>query len=294
MNRTFGRRRYGGKTGGGFTLIELLVVIAIIAILAAILFPVFAQAREKARQITCASNEKQLLLGILMYANDNDEDFPGNSFSYPYGQSVNGNTYIYQWQVPVQPYIKSGNGSIGYTERGEIVTGGVYSCPDSTLAGFPVYTPADDLMPNYWADTADSSDQYHRPVSVEEVTNPDEKILLFECGANGTMQHTNIGLITSAWAVFSNSSSNVPSSYTYPDANGGWYGDGDCDTKVGTDETWFSCDYFPRFRHTGQTNMGFSDGHVKSMPKYGVNWYVSVYNAPTFGAYGSAVDGFGF
>jgi prepilin-type N-terminal cleavage/methylation domain-containing protein len=57
----------------GFTLIELLVVIAIIAILAAILFPVFAQARDKARQTTCLSNIKQLSLGVLMYAQDYDE-----------------------------------------------------------------------------------------------------------------------------------------------------------------------------------------------------------------------------
>jgi prepilin-type N-terminal cleavage/methylation domain-containing protein/prepilin-type processing-associated H-X9-DG protein len=60
----------------GFTLIELLVVIAIIAILAAILFPVFARAREKARQATCQSNLKQLMLGGLMYAQDYDEMLP--------------------------------------------------------------------------------------------------------------------------------------------------------------------------------------------------------------------------
>jgi prepilin-type N-terminal cleavage/methylation domain-containing protein len=60
----------------GFTLIELLVVIAIIAILAAILFPVFAQAREKARQTQCLSNGKQIALGLLMYANDFDNRLP--------------------------------------------------------------------------------------------------------------------------------------------------------------------------------------------------------------------------
>lgn len=60
----------------GFTLIELLVVIAIIAILAAFLFPVFAQARSKARQTTCASNLRQTMTAVLMYAQDNDEYFP--------------------------------------------------------------------------------------------------------------------------------------------------------------------------------------------------------------------------
>jgi len=65
----------------GFTLIELLVVIAIIAILAAILFPVFARAREKARQTSCASNLKQLGLGMLMYVQDYDECFPNGRYS---------------------------------------------------------------------------------------------------------------------------------------------------------------------------------------------------------------------
>src|SRR6195952_4329380 len=74
-----GRRR-------AFTLIELLVVIAIIAILAAILFPVFAQAREKARQTSCLSNMKQLSLGLLMYVQDYDETWPRND------DCVNGGT----------------------------------------------------------------------------------------------------------------------------------------------------------------------------------------------------------
>ena len=69
----------------GFTLIELLVVIAIIAILAAILFPVFARAREKARQTSCLSNTKQMGLSLMMYAQDYDDTLPGASVQGPAG-----------------------------------------------------------------------------------------------------------------------------------------------------------------------------------------------------------------
>ncbi len=86
----------------GFTLIELLVVIAIIAILAAILFPVFAQAREKARGTSCLSNEKQITLGLLMYIQDYDESFCPCAF----GQGTAGAPYTV-WDMMIQPYIKN-------------------------------------------------------------------------------------------------------------------------------------------------------------------------------------------
>src|SRR5215207_2591903 len=74
----YGLMRFAARSARrGFTLIELLVVIAIIAILAAILFPVFAQAREKARSASCLSNIKQLGLTLQMYAQDYDEIYPG-------------------------------------------------------------------------------------------------------------------------------------------------------------------------------------------------------------------------
>lgn len=95
----------------GFTLIELLVVIAIIAILAAILFPVFAQARESARKTACVSNVKQLSTGVMMYAQDYDEYMP-----YGYMYNLPSTSQLWYWQDMVQPYIKN------Y---------GVYTCPSA-------------------------------------------------------------------------------------------------------------------------------------------------------------------
>ena len=81
-----------------FTLIELLVVIAIIAILAAILFPVFARARENARRSSCQSNMKQIGLGLLQYTQDYDEQMPHQAFTSP---------VFYTYADMIQPYIKS-------------------------------------------------------------------------------------------------------------------------------------------------------------------------------------------
>ena len=89
------------NTRRAFTLIELLVVIAIIAILAAILFPVFARAREKARQASCLSNIKQVMLGVLMYAGDNDGQYPSRK-----GDPNFGTPYVYL-PAQVAPYIKN-------------------------------------------------------------------------------------------------------------------------------------------------------------------------------------------
>jgi prepilin-type N-terminal cleavage/methylation domain-containing protein/prepilin-type processing-associated H-X9-DG protein len=113
-----------GKNGA-FTLIELLVVIAIIAILAAILFPVFAQAREKARQTACLSNCRQLSLAIMQYAQDYDEDMPFTINGPNNGSST---SYI-TWDEAFQPYIKNGSPDVNVAS--------VYVCPSAKNAKIP-------------------------------------------------------------------------------------------------------------------------------------------------------------
>jgi prepilin-type N-terminal cleavage/methylation domain-containing protein/prepilin-type processing-associated H-X9-DG protein len=110
MPATFSKKRISS----GFTLIELLVVIAIIAILAAILFPVFARARENARRASCQSNIKQILLGVTQYTQDYDERFP---------RPIAVSPALAQWSDLLQPYLKSTQ---------------IFECP-STTKGFVSY-----------------------------------------------------------------------------------------------------------------------------------------------------------
>jgi prepilin-type N-terminal cleavage/methylation domain-containing protein len=122
----------GGRREQGFTLIELLVVIAIISILAAILFPVFARARESARRTACLSNMKQVTSGILMYTQDYDEVLPYQQDGdlCDYGKSPHA-----VWINSVMPYVKNKQ---------------VWSCPsaDKGTQWGPLPTAMSDS--NYW------------------------------------------------------------------------------------------------------------------------------------------------
>ncbi len=187
------------RTRRGFTLIELLVVIAIIAILAAILFPVFSRARAKARQATCLSNEKQLALALLMYAQDADEQFPPATYTYtpphPNDTPAQG---LYPWNVVVYPYMRNAqillcpeqkakclDGDCGKTVRGYAMTRytsfvgsatksattdtGAYPAPSSTvlLSEKGIFGPdhcADASVESLWqAGGTDDAAHWYKP-----------------------------------------------------------------------------------------------------------------------------------
>ena len=114
----------------GFTLIELLVVIAIIAILASILFPVFARARENARRTSCSSNLKQIGLGILQYVQDYNELYPRRTIGP--GGDANSAT----WANIVQPYLKSTQ---------------IFQCPSDSSRD----------IPDYWMGALPATQQFH-------------------------------------------------------------------------------------------------------------------------------------
>ncbi len=115
--RNYGKSRH---VFSAFTLIELLVVIAIIAILAAILFPVFARARENARRSSCQSNLKQIGLGLIQYSQDYDEQMP-RAFYGPDGDA-SGVAGRYKWMDATFPYVKSEQ---------------IYNCPSDSQGVLP-------------------------------------------------------------------------------------------------------------------------------------------------------------
>ena len=141
--------------GRGFTLIELLVVIAIIAILAAILFPVFARARDNARQTSCLSNQRQIVTAIMSYAQDFDEKLPNY---------WNNTSYWYTW---MDPYIKNA---------------GIWICPSYTDDGNTRITFSYGINWRYINNYG--SPYTHNASSLGEITNPSETLLTGESRLN--------------------------------------------------------------------------------------------------------------
>ena len=173
----------------GFTLIELLVVIAIIAILAAILFPVFQKVRENARRSVCASNCKQIGLGIMMYLNDYDERYPPVFSKLVAGKVVPGGSGQY-WPGIVSPYIQQANGTGSGGQATLKDLSQVFICPDSTydpvaaataacgsLGNLSAYGLSDDLENQYCPPGVTNT---YIPVTLSQVVTPANALMMVE------------------------------------------------------------------------------------------------------------------
>ena len=221
----------------GFTLIELLVVIAIIAILAAILFPVFAQARAKAKQASCASNLKQITLAYMGYVQDYDETFPPTDY---YNSPTADANYYVTWINMIDPYVKSGvQGSSDKSQVKSVFFCPVYDFPtpdrDPLIANIPgsrglfSYGSNSYLMPNY-RNVPNSGAVYMTNFPLHTLANVD-------ASANTVMVSPNLGKT--------------------PDATGK-------DTTYDLGSNINNAYYMnARTRHNNGANFGFVDGHVK-------------------------------
>ena len=238
------------RTNSGFTLIELLVVIAIIAILAAILFPVFARARENARRSSCQSNLKQIGLGLIQYTQDFDERMPPHwngvpGYAVPNG-TVTGEGY---WNHYVHPYIKSTQ---------------VFNCPSESTTQSPAYTGQLAKGMHYGYNYKPATQSASASVGIttpcasncgtdlsRTVSDPGPPAVTYFVGANQAAIENPVGTL---WVVDTSQLGNT--------ANTSYLANPGSGATANTDNSKYVSD-----RHLETTNCLFIDGHVKAMKK---------------------------
>lgn len=260
------RNRLTGRQG--FTLIELLVVIAIIALLAAILFPVFARVRENARRTSCASNLKQIGLGILQYTQDYDEMMPKTYFRSALNSwDANGSwdtpsfgegssTVNYKWMDAIYPYVKSEQ---------------IFNCPSATRNGVGAQTWMPIMNQYKYRSGA--------PVNGQATTNYIGSYVLNGAYSDQFASDYIHGVAGSKVAVIAKPSETVLAA----DGNGGiWFGPVTADSGAYIVDTTYDPLVIFRMpgsftdntdrnantvvqRHLDTTNALYCDGHVKSL-----------------------------
>ncbi len=274
-----------------FTLIELLVVIAIIAILAAILFPVFAQAKVAAKKTQSLSNIKQIGTGIMIYATDVDD-------VHVMGEYSSGDYHV-TWTTAVHGYLKNGrvfnNPVSGVTQVFGV--DGIWRSPAYPVAAIQNPTNAIQaqtggfsygLHHSIFADNYESNmswfptDQIKPSLSQTQLENVADKVMMMEKGANVTWnfpwfhpwQNQWIGSIATTpgnEATITRDGVDVynPSSPVYSPVF-------DTDCSSATEGAW-ECAAHARYRFAGTTPMVFMDSHAKAIKKGGIKWYQNIF-----------------
>ncbi|HEY0110726.1 MAG TPA: DUF1559 domain-containing protein [Fibrella sp.] len=231
----------------GFTLIELLVVIAIIALLAAILFPVFARARENARKSSCANNLKQIGVGMLQYQQDYDETTVPGIIDVPGG--------LVGWVQIIQPYVKS-------TQS--------FQCPSDSYRGTNngslLATPPEPYAPRFHSSYALNFDTItpneRSGVAIADVQKPAGVVWAADKGMAGQNSPPWINLTSTNNAGKTEHGWFLANAWT---GVAGTYGTNNSDKNGvvnGGDGHWGA----PNPRHLDSCNFLFMDGHVKSQP----------------------------
>ena len=242
----------------GFTLIELLVVIAIIAILAAILFPVFAQAREKARGISCLSNEKQIGTALMMYTQDYDETFPLQ------GVLQTGNTYHTMWDywinVPadwrkgVAPATMAGYNTSAYNSMQPYIKNQqVYNCPSSVEWRRPSYAAAYGDPAKAWGKVSLNYNGTLNSYPIAGMVGPADVPVVWE----GFGKFSGAGVMLSQPFLMCTQDGQP---CVYKPSYGGCAADGSVNGEFST--MWQTV-ATTNLVHSGGINMVFGDGHAK-------------------------------
>lgn len=249
-----------------FTLIELLVVIAIIAILAAILFPVFAQAKMAAKKTADLSNLKQIGTGLMMYCADYDDLFPRNDYTDPARPSWAALT----WREASAPYIKNGVPNVSWVNNQPLAMEGIWKSPAEPSNGRYGYNVHRALMPNEF--DWQHGNTYLIPSrgqnNLEKVA---ETLLITTVGINPDWGSAALGMEVAWWW---HGGAQWPPQFTGPNSGAQWDNDrAPCSWGAPLNP---SCG-MPRYRYTEGANVTWGDSHAKYVKKGALNWCKYIY-----------------